>query len=110
MRAVLPLTRAFARVRRSFDSPRHSSNDAIRTIRDSAGDGVAASRPRRRAGGKAGRAAWPPEARGIGRGRVAVRGEGVMRFWLKPGEMAVTLGPGEEQREERIPAPLRRFF
>jgi hypothetical protein len=51
------------------------------------------------------RAAWP-QARGVGRGRVAVRGEGVMRFWLKPGEMAVTLGPGEEQREERIPAHL----
>ena len=41
---------------------------------------------------------------------VAVRGEVVVQFWLKPGEAAVTLGAGEEQREERIPAPLRRFL
>ncbi len=42
--------------------------------------------------------------------RVAVRGEGVVPFWLKPGEAAVTLGVGEEQREERIPAQLWRFL
>jgi inner membrane protein len=42
--------------------------------------------------------------------RVAVRGEGVVQFWLKPGEAAVTLGAGEEQREERIPVQLRRFL
>ena len=41
---------------------------------------------------------------------VAVRGEVVAPFWLKPGEAAVTLGVGEEQREERIPAQLRRFL
>ena len=42
--------------------------------------------------------------------RVAVRGEVVVQFWLRPGEAAVTLGAGEEQREERIPAQLRRFL
>ena len=41
---------------------------------------------------------------------VATRGEIVVQFWLKPGEAAVTLGAGEEQREERIPAQLRRFL
>jgi len=41
---------------------------------------------------------------------MAVRGEIVVQFWLKPGEAAVTLGPGEEQWEERIPAQLRRFL
>jgi inner membrane protein len=41
---------------------------------------------------------------------VAVRGEIVVQFWLKPGEAAVTLGAGEEQREERIPEQLRRFL
>lgn len=42
--------------------------------------------------------------------RVAVRGEVVVQFWLKPGETAVTLGAGEEQQEERIPEQLRRFL
>ena len=42
--------------------------------------------------------------------RVAVRGEIVVQFWLKPGEAAVTLGAGEERREERIPERLRRFL
>jgi hypothetical protein len=42
--------------------------------------------------------------------RVAVRGEGVVQFWLKPGEAAVTLGPGEEKEVERIPEPLKRFL
>jgi hypothetical protein len=37
---------------------------------------------------------------------VAVRGEGVVQFWLKPGEAAVTLETGEE----RIPGQLRRFL
>ena len=41
---------------------------------------------------------------------VAVRGEIVVQFWLKPGEAAVTLGPGEEQEVERIPAQLRQFL
>jgi inner membrane protein len=41
---------------------------------------------------------------------VAVRGEVVVQFWLRPGEAAVTLGPGEERREERIPEQLRRFL
>jgi hypothetical protein len=31
-------------------------------------------------------------------------------FWLRPGERAVSLGVGEERREERIPAQLRRFL
>lgn len=42
--------------------------------------------------------------------RVAVRGEVVVQFWLKPGKAAVTLGVGEEQREDRIPEQLRRFL
>jgi inner membrane protein len=41
---------------------------------------------------------------------VAARGEMVVQFWLKPGVVAVTLGVGEEQREERIPEQLRRFL
>ena len=42
---------------------------------------------------------------------VAVRGEVVVQFWLKPGEAAATLGVGEERREvERIPEQLRRFL
>ncbi len=42
--------------------------------------------------------------------RVAVRGEFVVQFWLRPGEAAVTLGLGEERREERIPEQLRKFL
>ncbi len=42
--------------------------------------------------------------------RVAVRGEVVVQFWLKPGEAAVTLGPGEEKDAERIPEQLRKFL
>ncbi|MCK7582392.1 MAG: hypothetical protein MZV65_46915 [Chromatiales bacterium] len=41
---------------------------------------------------------------------VAVRGEVVVQFWLKPGEAAVTLGAGEEREVERIPEQLRRFL
>ena len=41
---------------------------------------------------------------------VAVRGEVVVQFWLKPGEAAVTLGNGEEREVERIPEQLRRFL
>ena len=41
---------------------------------------------------------------------VAVRGEVVVQFWLKPGEAAVTLGPGKEREVERIPEQLRRFL
>jgi len=41
---------------------------------------------------------------------VAVRGEVIVQFWLRPGEAAVTLGVGEEQREDRIPEQLRRFL
>jgi hypothetical protein len=41
---------------------------------------------------------------------VVVRGEVVVPFWLQPGETAVTLGAGEERREERIPAQLWRFL
>lgn len=42
--------------------------------------------------------------------RVAVRGEVVVQFWLKPGEAAVMLEVGEEREVERIPEQLRRFF
>jgi inner membrane protein len=41
--------------------------------------------------------------RGPGRGGGAVLAH-------KPGEVAVTLGTGEEQREERMPEQLRRFL
>ena len=41
---------------------------------------------------------------------VAVRGEVVAQFWLRPGEAAVTLGAGEEREVERIPEQLRRFL
>ena len=41
---------------------------------------------------------------------VAVRGEVVVQFWLKPGETAVTLGAGDEREVERIPEQLRRFL
>jgi hypothetical protein len=41
---------------------------------------------------------------------VAVRSEGLVQFWLKAGEPAVTLGPGEEREVERIPEQLRRFL
>jgi hypothetical protein len=41
---------------------------------------------------------------------VAVRGEGVAPFRRRPGAVAVTLGVGEERREERTPEPLRRFL
>ncbi len=41
---------------------------------------------------------------------VAAKSEVVVQFWLKPGEAAVTLGAGEEQREEQIPEQLRRFL
>jgi hypothetical protein len=37
-------------------------------------------------------------------------GEVVVQFWLKPGEAAVTLGVGEEQREDRIPEQLQKFL
>ena len=41
---------------------------------------------------------------------VAVRGELVVQFWLRPGEGAVTLGPGAEREVERILAQLKRFL
>ena len=41
---------------------------------------------------------------------VAVRGEVIVQFWLRPGEAAVTLGAGEEREVERIPEPLKRFL
>jgi inner membrane protein len=41
---------------------------------------------------------------------VAIRGEVVVQFWLRPGEAAVTLGPGEVREVERIPEQLRRFL
>ena len=42
--------------------------------------------------------------------RIAVRGEVVVQFWLKPGEAAVTLGTGEEREVERIPRQLGKFL
>lgn len=42
--------------------------------------------------------------------RVAVRSEMIVQFWLKPGEAAVTLGPGDEKEVERIPEQLKRFL
>ena len=42
--------------------------------------------------------------------RVAVRGEVVVQFWLKPGEAAVTLELGKERQGEKIPAQFRRFL
>ena len=41
---------------------------------------------------------------------VAVRGEVVVQFWLKPGEAAVTLGVGDEKEVEKIPEQLKRFL
>jgi hypothetical protein len=41
---------------------------------------------------------------------IAVHGEVVVQFWLKPDEAAVTLGTGEEREVERIPEQLRRFL
>ncbi len=41
---------------------------------------------------------------------VAVRGELVVQFWLRPGETAVTLGAGEEQEVERIPEQLKQYL
>ena len=41
---------------------------------------------------------------------VAVRGEVMVQFWLKPGEAAAMLGTGDEKEVERIPAQLRGFL
>jgi hypothetical protein len=41
--------------------------------------------------------------------RVAVCSEGVVQFWLRSGESALTLRPGKERKVERIPEPLRRL-
>ena len=45
-----------------------------------------------------------------GRCSVSARVDVVVRFWLRPGEAAVTLGEGEEKEVERIPEQLRRFL
>ena len=42
--------------------------------------------------------------------RVAVRGEVVVQFWLRPGEAGVTLEKGEKREENRIPRQLRGFL
>ena len=42
--------------------------------------------------------------------RVAVRGEIVVQFWLRPGEAGVTMEKGEEREVERIPEQLRKFL
>ncbi len=41
---------------------------------------------------------------------VAVRGEVVVQFWLRPGETAVMLEKGEEREVEKIPEQLRQFL
>ena len=41
---------------------------------------------------------------------IAVRGEVIVQFWLRPGEAAVTLGAGKERKVERIPEQLMRFL
>ena len=94
MRAFLPLTRAFAGVRRSRCSSRHSGNDAIGRCGFPPGDGIASSRPRRRAGGKARRAAWPPETRGVGRDRVAAGARGWCRSGSSPARCGDDAGGG----------------
>lgn len=42
--------------------------------------------------------------------RVAVHGEVIVQFWLRPGEAAVSLGVGEERELERIPRQLMGFL
>ena len=54
-------------------------------------------------------AAWP-QARGVGRGLVAVRGEGVVQFWLRPGEQAVFFDLSHDPPADPIPEELRRFL
>ena len=41
---------------------------------------------------------------------VAVRGEVVVQFWLRPGEAEVALEMEEERGVEKIPEQLRRFL
>ena len=41
---------------------------------------------------------------------MAVRGEVIVQFWLRPGEAAVTLGAGDEKEVEKIPEQLKRFL
>ncbi|MDS4042849.1 MAG: hypothetical protein RKP20_16960 [Candidatus Competibacter sp.] len=41
---------------------------------------------------------------------MAARGEVVVQFWLKPGEVAVSLGARKERWEERILVQLKRFL
>jgi inner membrane protein len=41
---------------------------------------------------------------------VAAQGEVYVQFWLKPGEAAVELMPGEEKPVERIPEQLQKFL
>jgi inner membrane protein len=41
---------------------------------------------------------------------VAAQGEIYVQFWLKPGEAAVELMPGEERPVERIPVQLKGFL
>ena len=68
------------------------SNDAIGRCGFPSGDGIASSRPRRRAGRQSERAAGPPEARGVGRDRVAVRGEGGLQFLAQAGRSGGVAG------------------
>lgn len=42
--------------------------------------------------------------------RVAAQGEVYVQFWLKPGDAAVALEPGEERPVNRIPELLREFL
>ena len=41
---------------------------------------------------------------------MAVRGEGVAPFWLKPGEAAVTLAKGEEQKVDKDTEAVEEVF
>ena len=42
--------------------------------------------------------------------RVAVQGQVVVQFWLRPGGMATTLGVVDKQKDDRILRQLRVFL
>ncbi len=71
-------------------------------------DSLRAFRRHRSIGGAGG---WRNAARARDWGpwlnRVAAQGEVFVRFWLRPGEAAVTPGMKKEQREARIPVQLK---
>lgn len=53
---------------------------------------------------------YPCPVSGTGIDLVAVRGEMVVQFWRKPGDVAMMLGVGEERRGERISEQLGIFL